>query len=321
MTPAPIRGVILDGATLGDDVSFASLAARMELTQYALTAPEEIAPRIRDAHVVIVNKIRLNETNLADAADLKLICVAATGYDNIDVDYCRCRGIAVCNVLGYSTDSVAQLTVAMVLDLLLHLPTMCEYVRSGAYTASGVANRLTPAFHELSGKTWGIVGAGNIGKKVARIGEAFGCRVIVCRRRPDDEYPTVDIDTLCREADIISVHTPLTDETHRLISRDRIAAMKPGVIFVNVARGAVADEEALAEAVSSGHLGGLGVDVYSAEPFSEAHPMYAVRELPNVCFTPHMAWGAMESRQRCLDEIAENVRAFFGGEIRCRVDR
>lgn len=320
MTPAPIRGVILDGATLGDDVSFASLASRMELTQYALTSPVEIAERIRNAHVVIVNKVRLNETNLSDAADLKLICVAATGYDNIDVNYCKAHGIAVCNVLGYSTDSVAQLTVAMVLELLLHLPTMCEYVRSGAYTASGVANRLSPAFHELSGKTWGIVGAGNIGKKVARVAEVFGCRVIVCRRRPDDEYPTVDVDTLCREADIISVHTPLTEETRGLISRERIAAMKPGVILVNVARGAVADEAALADAVASGHLGGLGVDVYSAEPFPKTHPLYAVREFPNVCFTPHMAWGAVEARQRCLDEIAENVRAFFAGEIRCRVD-
>ncbi|MBO5670931.1 MAG: hydroxyacid dehydrogenase, partial [Clostridia bacterium] len=199
-------------------------------------------------------------------------------------------------------------------------PIMCNYVTSGAYTDSGVANRLTPAFHELAGKTWGIVGAGNIGKKVARVAEAFGCRVIVCRRRPDDEYPTTDIDTLCREADIISVHTPLTEQTRGLISRDRIAAMKPGVILVNVARGAVADEAALAEAAASGHLGGLGVDVYSVEPFPKEHPLYAVRDLPNVCFTPHMAWGAVEARQRCLDEIAENVRSFFAGEIRCRVD-
>lgn len=320
MTPAPIRAVVLDGATLGDDVSFASLTSCTDLTTYALTTPGEIAPRIRDAHVVIVNKIRLNETNLAAAADLKLICVAATGYDNIDVDYCRRRGIAVCNVLGYSTDSVAQLTVAMVLELLLHLPTMCEYVRSGAYTASGVANRLSPAFHELAGKTWGIVGAGNIGKKVARVAEAFGCRVIVCRRRPDDEYPTADIDTLCRESDIISVHTPLTDETRGLISRGRIASMKPGAILVNVARGAVTDESALADAVVSGRLGGLGVDVYSAEPMPIDHPLYAVRDLPNVCFTPHMAWGAVESRQRCLDEISENVRTFFAGGVRCRVD-
>ncbi|MBQ8397231.1 MAG: D-2-hydroxyacid dehydrogenase [Clostridia bacterium] len=316
-----IHAVILDGATLGEDISFASLEERASLTVYPLTPPEEVAARIRNAQVVIVNKIRLNEANLAGADALKLICVAATGYDNIDVAYCRRRGIAVCNVLGYSTDSVAQLTVAMVLELILHLPEMSGYVRSGAYTASGVANRLTPAFHELAGRTWGIIGAGNIGKKVARIAETFGCRVLVCRRRPDPDYPAVDIDTLCREADIISVHTPLTDETRGLISRERIAAMKPGVIVVNVARGAVADEAALADAVRTGQIGGLGVDVYSAEPLPADHPLYAVRELPNVCFTPHMAWGAVEARQRCIDEIAENIRAFFAGECRCRVDR
>ncbi|MBQ2767717.1 MAG: hydroxyacid dehydrogenase [Clostridia bacterium] len=315
-----LRAVILDAATLGDDISFAPLTAQTALTVHALTAPEDVTDRIRDAEVIILNKIKLNQQNLASADALKLICVAATGYDNIDVDYCRSRGIAVCNVLGYSTDSVAQLTVAMVLELMLHLPEMTGYVRRGAYTASGVANRLSPAFHELAGKTWGIVGAGNIGKKVARIADAFGCRVLVCRRRPDSDYPTADIDTLCREADIISIHTPLTDETRGLISRHRIAAMKRGVILVNVARGAVADEAALADALREGQIGGLGVDVYSAEPMPEDHPLFAVRELPNVCFTPHMAWGAVESRQRCINEMSENIAAFRRGEIRCRVD-
>ena len=320
MNDTALRAVILDAATLGDEVSLAPLAAVTHLTVHALTVPEEVADRIRDAQVVILNKVKLNETNLAHAAHLKLICVSATGYDNIDVDYCRSRGIAVCNVLGYSTDSVAQLTVAMVLELMLHLPEMTGYVRSGAYTASGVANRLSPTFHELAGKTWGIVGAGNIGKKVARIAEAFGCRALICRRRPDPDYPNTDIDTLCRVADIISVHTPLSEETRGLISRERIAAMKRGVILVNVARGAVADESALADALRDGQIGGLGVDVYSVEPMPEDHPLYAVRELPNVCFTPHMAWGAVESRQRCIDEMAENIRTFCRGEVRCRVD-
>jgi glycerate dehydrogenase len=315
-----IHAVILDAATLGEGVTFDALAERASLTTYSLTAPEEVASRIRDAEVVILNKVRLNESNLADAAALRLICVAATGYDNIDVEYCRSRGIAVCNVLGYSTDSVAQLTVAMVLELMLHLPEMSGFVRSGAYTESGVANRLSPVFHELAGKTWGIVGAGNIGKKVARIADAFGCRVIVNRRKTDPDYPTVDLDTLCRESDIISVHTPLNAETRGLISHERLAMMKPGAILVNVARGAVIDEAALADAVRDGRLGGIGVDVYSTEPMPADHPLYAVRELPNVCLTPHMAWGAVEARQRCINEMAENIRAFFAGEIRCRVD-
>ena len=177
-----------------------------------------------------------------------------------------------------------------------------------------------PAFHELAGKTWGIVGAGNIGKKVARIAEAFGCRVIVCRRKADPDYPTVDIDTLCRESDVITVHTPLNEQTRGLISGERIAMMKQGVLFVNVARGAVTDEAAPADAVKSGKIGGLGVDVFTEEPIPATNPLYAVREHPAVCLTPHMAWGAVEARQRCVNEMAENIRAYFAGEIRCRVE-
>ncbi len=315
-----IRAVILDGATLGDDISFSPLADVSALTVHQKTAPEEVTSRIHDAHVVIVNKIKLNESNLSEAKELRLICVAATGYDNIDLAYCRAHGIAVCNVLGYSTDSVAQLTVALVLQLVFRLTEFTDFVKSGAYTVSGVANRLYPAFHELAGKTWGIVGAGNIGKKVAKIAEAFGCRVIVCRRKTDPDYPTVDIDTLCREADVITVHTPLNEQTRGLISEKRIAMMKPGVILVNVARGAVTDESALADAVQVGKIGGLGVDVFTEEPIPATNPLYAVREHPAVCLTPHMAWGAVEARQRCVNEMAENIRAYFAGEIRCRVE-
>lgn len=311
-----LKATVLDAATLGDDISFTSLQAVTDLTVHSLTAPDQLPARIRDAQVVIVNKLRLNESNLADAPQLKLICVTATGYDNIDLAYCRSRGIAVCNVRGYSTDSVAQVTVAMVLELMLKLSLRHDYVRRGEYTSSGVANCLTPTFRELAGKTWGIVGAGNIGNKVAQIAESFGCRVLTCRRTPS----TTDLNTLCAQSDIISIHTPLTPETRGMISRERIAEMKPGAILVNVARGAVADEAALAEAVLSGHLGGLGVDVYSAEPLPEEHPLYAVRDLPNVCLTPHMAWGALEARQRCIDEIAENIRAFQSNLTRNRVD-
>jgi len=314
-----MRAVILDAKTLGDDISLQPIASVAELITYPTTTPEEIAARIENAEIVIVNKVRLNESNLAAAKQLRLICVAATGYDNIDTEYCRLRGIAVCNVLGYSTHSVAQLTVSLVLSLMMHLPDFSEFVRSGAYTDSGVANRLYPAFHELYGKTWGVVGAGNIGGQVARIAEAFGCRVIVCRRTKDPVYTTVDIDTLCREADIITLHTPLTAETKHLISADRIASMKDGVILVNVARGAVTDEQAVANAVSGGKIGGFGCDVYSAEPLENTHPFYAIRSHSSVCLTPHMAWGAIEARQRCMEEIAQNIAAFEKGDRRCRV--
>ena len=315
-----MRAVFLDAATLGDDISLSPIAALAETAVWPLSAPETIPARLTEAEIAVVNKVRMNEETLAGADRLRLICVAATGYDNIDLAFCRRRGIAVCNVVGYSTESVAQLTAAMVLTLLLHLPAYTEYVRSGAYTASGVANRLTPPFCELAGKTWGVVGAGHIGSRVARIADAFGCRVLVCRRKPDPIRETSDIDTLCRTSDVITVHTPLNTETRGLISRARIAEMKPGVILVNTARGAVLDEAAVVDAVREGKIGGFGTDVYSAEPLPAAHPLYALRTHPNVCLTPHMAWGAREARQRCINEIAENIRDFQCGGRRCRVD-
>lgn len=308
------NAVILDAATLGSDISLAPLEALTDLTVHQLTAPEEIPARIAQADIVILNKLRLNGTNLS-GSPVKLICVTATGYDNIDIDFCRAQGIAVCNVRGYSTDSVAQLTVAMVLELTMKLSARHRYVQSGAYTASGVANQLTPAFHELAGKTWGILGAGNIGNKVAAIAEAFGCKVLRCRRSGG-----CTLDQLLTESHILTVHTPLTDETRGLLSRERIAQMKPGAILVNVARGAVADEQALADALRSGHLGGLGIDVYSTEPFPESHPFYPLRSHPNICLTPHMAWAALEARQRCIDQIGENIRSFLQGQTRSRVD-
>lgn len=315
-----MRIVILDGKTLGDGVVFDSIDAAGELTLHPLTAPEDIPARIKDANVVIVNKIKLNESNLSGARSLKLICVAATGYDNIDINYCRDRGIAVCNVVGYSTDSVAQLTVSLVLDLMMHMPYFTGYVKDGSYSASGVANCLSPVFRELAGKTWGIIGAGNIGMKVAKIADAFGCRVLLhCRHQKESDYPILPLDKICAESDILSIHTPLNEDSYHLIDADRIASMKDGVILVNVARGAVTDESAIADAVLNGKIGGFATDVYSVEPFGTDHPMYALREHPGVCMTPHMAWGAVEARQRCINEMAENIRAFERGDIRNRV--
>ena len=261
------------------------------------------------------------EPVLRDAKNLKLICLCATGYDCVDTAYCAAHGIGVCNVPSYSTQSVAQLTVALVLELTNHLSVYRDYVHSGAYSRSGVANALTPVWHELYGKTWGIIGGGNIGRQVARIAEAFGCRVLVCRRKPDAEYETTDVDTLCRESDIISIHVPLTAETRGMIGTKQIEAMKESAIVVNVARGAVTDEVALAEAVKSGRIAGLGVDVFSQEPFGPEHPFNGILELPNVCLTPHTAWGALETRNRCVAMVAENISAFCQGERKNRVEQ
>lgn len=309
---------ILDKDTLGHDIDLAPLRALGETAEFGTTPPALVAERIADADVVVINKVKLNGENLGGAAQLKLICVAATGYDNIDTEFCRLHNIALCNVPGYSTHSVAQLTVAMALSLATRLPEYDGFVRSGEYSASGIANRLTPVYHDVAAMKWGVVGGGGIGTRVAEIAAAFGCEVVMCRRKQEGDFPLVDVDTLCRECDIISLHVPLSDSTRGMISRERIESMKPGAIVINVARGAVADEQALADAALRGKIY-LGVDVYSREPFGEDHPFYAIRTLDNVCLTPHMAWGSAESRARCVREMAENTRAFFAGEIRNRI--
>lgn len=315
-----LKIVVLDRDTLGEDVPLDALYALGDVTVYGLTAPELVEERIANADVVVINKIKMNASNLARADKVKQICLAATGYDNVDTAYCRENGIAVCNVVGYSTQSVAQVTVAMALSLYTKLSQYRQFVMSGEYSRQPMMNRLEPIYHEIAGKTWGIVGFGNIGRQVARVAEALGCRVLINKRTPVEEYTCVDIDTICREADILSVHTPLSGETRGLISEKRIGMMKKDAILINVARGAVIDEAAAAKAILDGRLGGLGVDVYSTEPFPVEHPYTELSDCENVCLTPHMAWGAHEARVRCLEEIAANIRAFFAGEVRCRVD-
>ncbi len=312
--------VILDSATLGSDIEFSKFEKLGKVSVYSVTAQDEVESRVADADVIIVNKIKLNESNLSSANKLKLICVTATGYDNIDVEYCKKQGIGVCNVRGYSSDSVAQTTVAMALSLVNNLAFFDRYVKNGCYTKSGTQNRVEPVFHEMTTMTWGIVGLGGIGKRTAEIAKTLGCKVIAFKRTPESGYNCVDIDTLCKEADIISVHLPLTDETRCIINKDRIARMKNTAIVINVARGAVVDEDALAEAVINGQIGGLGVDVYSYEPMSPDSPYNRIKEYDNVVLTPHMAWGAYEARVRCMDEIFENINAFYGGRTRNRVD-
>lgn len=311
---------VLDSDALGKDISLDPLKSVGEITVYNYSTPNEVKQRIADCETVIINKIKLDETNLCYANKLKLICVAATGYDNVDISYCREHGIAVCNVVGYSTNSVALLTASMALSLVTHLREYNRFAVSGEYTKSGIPNRLEPAFHELDGMTWGIVGLGNIGKRVAKIAEAFGCNVIANKRTPEEGYDIVSLEELVERADIISLHTPLSESTRGLISAELIAKMKKNAILINVARGAVCDEKALADAIKSRSIGAIGVDVYSTEPFGVDHPFYEIRNYDNVLLTPHNAWGAFEARERCLNDIVENIRSFVEGGKRSRVD-
>ncbi len=312
--------VILDAQTLGNDISLDEIKACGDCTIYENTSTEDTEKRIEHADVVILNKIKLDEKILSKAKHLKLICVTATGYDNIDIPYCSKNGIAVCNVVGYSSNSVAQVTLAMVLALSVNMRQYTDFVESGAYTKSGVANCLTPVYHELCGKVWGIIGYGNIGRRVADVADALGCKVIVNKQTPLDGIECVSLEELCKTADIITIHTPLNDATKGMINKDILALMKKHVILVNAARGAVTDEDAICEAIKNGKIGAFGTDVYSKEPFGTDHPFNEIMHLPNVCLTPHMAWGALESRSRCISEVAENIRAFKCGKMRNRVD-
>lgn len=311
--------ILLDAKTLGSDIPLTVFSDMGEFVSYPKTSPEEAPGRIADADVIVTNKVKLRSDILKHAPKLKLICVTATGYDNVDIDYCKNNGVAVCNVKGYSTECVAQLTISMALSLTNHLRVFDDYVKSGEYSKSGIQNKLTPTFNEVYGKTWGIVGLGNIGKRVADIAKVMGCRVLAYKRTPVRDFECVDLETLMRESDFISVHIPSSPETVGLISREMLSLTKEKAILINVARGNVLDEKAVADAVLDGSLYGFGCDVYSTEPFPENHPYSKLSKCDNVILTPHMAWGGYETRVRLVSEVSENIKAFYKGEERNRI--
>lgn len=310
---------VLDADTLGTDIDLSPITALGPTEIFKSTPPELIKKRVFGKDIIILNKIKFNENTVGKSSGIKLVCITATGFDNVDLDFCRRENIGVCNIIGYSTDSVAQVTAAMALSLLCHLPEFDEFSKSGAYTQSGIQNCLNPVYHEISGKTWGVIGFGSIGRRVALIAEALGCGILVYKKTPDCEYCT-DLETLCKKSDIISIHVPLNNETKNLINKEHIALMKQSAILINVARGAVTDEEAITDAILNKKLAGFGTDVFSAEPYPESHCFHKLKKMKNVIITPHMAWGAYEARRRCVDEISENIKAFFQGEKRNRID-
>lgn len=310
---------VLDAATLGEDVTFDKWEALGELTVYQSTPASEVVTRLKDSDIAIINKVKMTDEVIKSLPKLKLICVTATGYDNISLSACKEMGVALSNVKGYSTHSVAQVTMALVLSLMTHLTEYCDSVKNGEYQNSGIENRLTPVFHELYGKTFGIVGLGNIGRQVARIAEAFGCNVLCFKKTPDPNYCCVDLETLLKNADIVTLHLPLNDQTEKIIGEKELSLMKPNAILVNVSRGAVTDEKAVAEALKNHTIGGFATDVYSVEPMENISPLNEIKDFENVLLTPHMAWGAYESRIRCINEIAENIAAYIKNERRNRI--
>ena len=315
-----MRIAVLDAGTLGEKLDFSPLKEFGEVIIYDFSTPETVDAHVADADVILVNKLKINAATIAHADKLKLACLFSTGYDGVDLDYCRKKGIGVCNITAYCSNSVAQVTVAIVLNLAFHLNVFSRYIADGSYSRSGKANMLSPYFHEINGLTWGIAGYGSIGSRVGMTARSLGAQVIAYGRHPYEEVENVSLDELCARSDILSVHLPLNPDTRNLFSAEKIARMKQGAIFVNMARGAVADENALAQALVSGKLGGLGADAFSSEPFGPDHPFFSLLGRDDVCFTPHMSWSSLEARKKGLDLICNNIRSFLSGGTECRID-
>lgn len=313
-----VKIVILERNSVGVDTPVDCFEELGEVTCYPnTTTAEEVRERTKDADIIVANKARLNEESLRESPNVKLICEFATGFDNCDLAYCNSRGIKVANVADYCTDMVAQHTFTLMLTLLQKLPHYDEYVKSGAYAAQDRFSNFDEPFTELAGKTWGIVGMGHIGKKVAQIATAFGCRVIfhsVTGKSTVTEYEQVDKDTLLRESDFLSLHCPLSDLTRDFIDKEALRKMKKTAVLVNVARGPVVNNTDLYDALMNGEIMAAGLDVLEKEPLQLSNPLSKIKDSNRLIITPHLAWASVEARFRCVNEAYLNAKAFLNGE-------
>ena len=318
-----MRIVILDAKTLGDDIDLEIFSQFGDVEIYPTTSPAELYERIEDADIIITNKVVIDRDAINAARNLKLICEAATGYNNIDVLYAKEKGIAVTNVAGYSTESVVQTTFGMLFYLLMHLRYYDDYVKSGEYAKSDIFTHLGRPFWEIHGKRWGIIGLGTIGRRVAEVAESFGCDVIYYStsgvERPE-KYPRYPLDELLKTSDIVSIHAPLNEKTKNLITINELQLMKENAILLNLGRGGIVNEKDLAIALDSDMIGGAGLDVLEKEPIDPENPLLKIKNKEKLLITPHIAWTSIEARKRLVNEIVENIRAFLNGEIRNRVD-
>ena len=306
--------VILERNSVGSDVSVSMFEELGNVTAYETTTPDQIAERVKDADIVLINKSPINESTIGNAPDIKLVGEFATGYDNVDINYCKSRGIAVTNVRGYSTSAVVQHTFALCLYVTEHLKYYDEYVKSGEYEKSGFFTHYGQTFGELCGKTWGIIGLGNIGRRVADIAKAFGANVIYTSpsgQPPQEGYHQVDLDTLLRTSDIISVHAPLNEYTENLIDHTAFCKMKSSCIFLNLGRGAIVVDADLADALKDGRIAAAGLDVLPIEPMSADSPFREIKDSKRLLITPHIAWASVESRTRLMKIIYGQVQEFF----------
>ena len=311
--------VFLEADSLGEDMKLDHFFEIGEVVVYGKTTVEQVPERIAEADAVIVNKLPMNKETLSGAGFLKYIGLTATGVNNIDFDYTNKRGITVTNVAGYSTEVVAQHTFAMMFYLLEHLRYYDDYVKSGKYIKSESFCHMDRRFTELAGKTWGIIGLGAIGKKVAELATAFGCKVIyysASGKKRSELYEQTDLDTLLANSDIVSCRAPLNDKTYHMMDYEQFCKMKPTAIFINVGRGPIVDEKGLAKALKKEKIGAAGLDVLEVEPMDPENPLCKLSESDRLLITPHIAWAAVEARTRLLQEVYKNLKAFQKGEKR-----
>ena len=306
--------VFLDVKTIGEDIDYSGFDRLGEVVKYDFSSPEEAAERVNDADAVVINKVRIDEKSIGPAEKLKLVCVTATGTNNLDKEYLAKRNIAWRNVAGYSTESVAQHTFALLFYLLEKLHYYDVYVKEEKYVNDTVFTHFAEHFHEVRGKTWGIIGLGNIGRRVADIAKLFGARVIyysASGSAPQDGYEQVDWETLLRESDILSVHAPLNEYTEDLMNAEAFSKMKSTAIFLNVGRGQIVVEEDLYDALVNEKIAAAGLDVLRIEPMSAENPLLRLKDSRKLLITPHIAWASVEARTRLMKIVEGQIKEYF----------
>ena len=309
-----MKVVFLDVKTRGEDIDLSGFDALGEVVKYDFSTPEEALERTKDADVIVLNKVEINEKSIGNAEKLKLVCVTATGTNNLDKEYLANKGIEWRNVAGYSTESVAQHTFAMLFFLLEKLRYYDDYVKSEQYIGDTCFTHFAKAFHEISGKTWGIIGLGNIGRRVADIAKLFGCKVVyysTSGKNANPDYERVSFEELLTISDIVSVHAPLDENTKGLMDQAAFAKMKETAIFLNVGRGPIVVEEALADALEQNQIAAAGLDVLSVEPMSEANPLRRIKDSDKLLITPHIAWASVEARTRLMGIILTQIKEYY----------
>ena len=305
--------VILDAKTLGDDLDISTLDTFGEVTTYQTTTLEETPGRIKTAEIIITNKVVITAQMMEEAPQLKLICIAATGMNNVDLDAAKTMRIEVKNVAGYSTQSVVQHTFSMALYLIEKMAYYDHVVKSGKWTDSELFTDVSRPFFEIAGKRWGIIGLGSIGKEVARVATAFGAKVCyhsTSGENYDQKYPHVELESMMRECDIISIHCPLNDKTHNLINTSNLGFRKEGSVLLNLGRGSIVNEADLAKELDKRKIY-AGLDVLTPEPVAEDNPLMDVVNQDRLLITPHIAWTSIEARKKLLEGIVENIKTFM----------